>query len=113
MSCIFCKIIAGEIPSSKVYETDDVLAFRDIHPVAPVHVLVIPKTHVESIQALTSETLPLVATLHAAIREVAIREGIADTGYRVIANCGEGAGQTVPHLHYHVIGGRPLGEKLL
>jgi histidine triad (HIT) family protein len=113
MSCIFCKIIAGEIPSSKVYETDDVLAFRDIHPVAPVHVLVIPKTHVESIQALTPETLPLVATLHAAIREVALREGIAGTGYRVIANCGEGAGQTVPHLHYHVIGGRPLGEKLL
>ena len=113
MSCVFCKIIAGEIPCDKVYETDDVLAFRDIHPVAPVHVLVVPKSHVESIQALTPDTLPLVSDLHAAIREVALLEGIAESGYRVIANCGEGAGQTVPHLHYHVIGGKQLGEKLL
>jgi histidine triad (HIT) family protein len=113
MSCVFCRIIAGDIPCTKVFETEEVLAFRDIHPVAPVHVLVVPKTHVESIQALSQETLPLMVPLHAAIREVALLEGIAEEGYRVIANCGEGAGQTVPHLHYHVIGGRKLGERLL
>ena len=113
MDCIFCKIIAGEIPSEKVYETADVLAFRDIHPVAPVHVLVVPKAHVASIQTLTADTLPLVTALHVAIQAVATQEGIAEQGYRVIANCGEGAGQTVPHLHYHVIGGRRLGERLL
>lgn len=113
MDCIFCKIIAGDIPCSKVLETDEVLAFHDIHPVAPVHVLVLPKTHVEGIQALTADTLPLMAPLHAAIREVAELTGIAEEGYRVIANCGEGAGQTVMHLHYHVLGGRRLGVKLL
>lgn len=113
MECIFCKIVSGDIPCTKVLETDEVLAFRDIHPVAPVHVLVVPKVHVESIQALTDATLPLVAPLHAAIRDVAAAEGIDGEGYRVIANCGEGAGQTVPHLHYHVIGGKKLGERLL
>ncbi len=113
MDCIFCKIIAGEIPCTKVYEDEHVLAFKDIHPAAPVHVLVVPKTHVESIHALTSETLPLVAHAHAAIREVAEITGIAQDGYRVIANCGAGAGQTVPHLHYHVLGGMLLGERLL
>lgn len=113
MDCIFCRIIAGEIPCTKVLETDEVLAFRDIHPVAPVHVLVVPKIHVESLQALTAETLPIVVPLHAAIREVAQKEGLVADGYRVIVNCGEGAGQTVPHLHYHVIGGRKLGERLL
>ncbi len=113
MDCIFCRIIAGEIPCSKVFEDEQVLAFRDIHPAAPVHVLVVPKTHVESIHALTPETLPLVGPLHAAIREVAEITGIAGDGYRVIANCGAGAGQTVPHLHYHVLGGMHLGERLL
>lgn len=113
MGCIFCKIIAGEIPCTKVYEDEHVLAFKDIHPAAPVHVLVVPKTHVESIHALTPETLPLVMPVHAAIREVAEITGIAQDGYRVIANCGSGAGQTVPHLHYHVLGGRALGERLL
>ncbi len=113
MDCIFCKIIAGEIPSKKVLENDDVIAFHDIHPAAPVHVLVVPKVHVESIQALDAGTLPLLLPIHAAIREVALLSGIAESGYRVIANCGAGAGQTVPHLHYHVLGGRELGEKLL
>lgn len=113
MDCIFCKIIAGEIPCTKIFESEMVLAFRDIHPVAPVHVLVVPKTHVESIQSLTEETMSLVVPLHEAIAEVARLEGIAQDGYRVISNCGEGAGQSVPHLHYHVIGGRRLGDKLL
>ena len=113
MDCIFCKIIAGEIPASKVLETDDILAFHDIHPAAPVHVLIVPKKHVNSIQELSAETLPLVMPLHAAIREVAVRTGIAEEGYRVISNIGESAGQTVMHLHYHVLGGRKLGAKLL
>ena len=113
MDCIFCKIIAGEIPADKVLETDEILAFHDIHPAAPVHVLIVPKKHVDSIQALSAETLPLVMPLHAAIREVAERTGIAEEGYRVISNIGEGAGQTVMHLHYHVLGGRKLGAKLL
>lgn len=113
MDCIFCKIISGEIPADKVLETDEILAFHDIHPAAPVHVLIVPKKHVDSIQALSAETLPLVMPLHAAIREVAERTGIAGEGYRVISNVGEGAGQTVMHLHYHVLGGRKLGPKLL
>ncbi len=113
MSCVFCKIIAGEIPCTKVMETEEVLAFRDINPVAPVHVLVVPKKHVGSLQLLDAESLPLVGTLHEAIQAVAINEGVARTGYRVICNSGPDAGQTVPHLHYHLIGGRPLGEKLL
>ncbi len=113
MDCIFCKIISGEIPADRVLETDEILAFHDIHPAAPVHVLIVPKKHVDSIQALSAETLPLVMPLHAAIREVAERTGIAGKGYRVISNIGEGAGQTVMHLHYHVLGGRKLGPKLL
>jgi histidine triad (HIT) family protein len=113
MDCIFCKIIAGEIPSSKVLETDEILAFRDIHPAAPVHVLVVPKKHVGCIQDLDAETLPLVVPLHAAIRDVAVLTGIAEDGYRIISNNGEGAGQSVMHLHYHVLGGKRLGLKLL
>ncbi len=113
MDCIFCRIIAGEIPSAKVLENEEVVAFHDIHPAAPIHVLVVPKTHVESIQALSEATFPLLLPIHAAIREVAVLTGIAESGYRVISNCGEGAGQSVPHLHYHVLGGRNLGEKLL
>jgi histidine triad (HIT) family protein len=113
MDCIFCRIIAGEIPCSKVLETDEILAFHDIHPAAPVHVLVVPKRHVGCIQDLAAETLPLVMPLHAAIRDVAELTGIAEEGYRVISNNGESAGQTVMHLHYHVLGGKRLGMKLL
>lgn len=112
MACIFCKIIAGEIPSQKVYEDELVLAFRDIHPAAPVHVLVVPKQHIENLQAVTNADDALIAHTHRVIRKVAELEGIAD-GYRVVVNCGAGAGQTVMHLHYHVLGGRVFGEKIL
>ncbi len=113
MDCIFCKIIAGEIPSKKVYEDDDVVAFYDIHPEAPVHVLVVPKHHVEGIQDLSEESYRVLKPVHQAIQKVAKMTGIDKTGYRVIANCGPGAGQTVLHLHYHVLGGKDLGVKLL
>jgi len=113
MDCIFCKIIAGEIPSHKILETDQVIAFHDIHPEAPVHALVLPKAHIAGIQDLTGETMPIVMKIHEAIQEVSELTGIAKTGYRVISNCGSEAGQTVFHLHYHVLGGAVLGVKLL
>lgn len=112
-NCLFCRILRGEIPSTKVYEDEHVLVFKDIHPAAPVHDLVVPKLHVDSLEGLTPENMHILAPVHAAIRRTAEIEGIAESGYRVIVNCGAGAGQTVMHLHYHVLGGRPLGERLL
>ncbi|RFA28214.1 histidine triad nucleotide-binding protein [Alkalilimnicola ehrlichii] len=106
--CLFCKIVAGDIEPDTVLETDNVLAFRDINPQAPTHVLVIPKRHIESINALTAEDAALVGELYLAARAVAEKEGIAESGYRTVMNCGEGAGQTVFHIHLHVLGGRAL-----
>lgn len=112
-NCLFCKIIAGEIPSAKVYEDETVFAFRDIAPMAPVHVLVVPKTHVanltEAAQKLPTETLAHVMKSCAAVAE---QEGIAKSGYRVITNCGQDACQSVQHLHFHVLGGTALTEKM-
>ena len=110
--CLFCKIIAGEIPSSKVYEDDKVFAFRDINPQAPVHVLVVPKQHLESANAISADNLDSVCACWAAIPKIAEQEGLKD-GYRVINNCGAAAGQTVMHLHFHLVGGRELGEKIV
>jgi histidine triad (HIT) family protein len=111
--CIFCRIIEGQIPSKKVYEDDDILAFEDIHPAAPVHVLVVPKKHIESLEALNSDNVEIVSKVHLAIREVAKTKEINEGGYRVIVNCGENGGQTVPHLHYHVLGGTVFTEKII
>ena len=111
-NCLFCKIIAGEIPSTKVYEDEKVFAFRDINPQAPVHVLVVPKTHLDSLNGLTDENLDCAAACLRAIPTIAAAEGLAE-GYRVINNCGAAAGQTVMHLHFHLIGGRTLGEKIV
>jgi histidine triad (HIT) family protein len=105
--CIFCKIAAGEIPSTKVYEDELVLAFRDIAPQAPTHILVIPKTHIPSVAAITGENSALVAHIFEVIARVAEAEGLAN-GYRVVSNCGPDAGQTVHHLHFHILGGREL-----
>ncbi len=107
--CVFCKIAAGEIPSSKVYEDEHVLAFRDINPVAPVHVLVIPKQHVPSVAEFGPEHDELLSRLFSAVRKVAAETGVAETGYRVVTNVGKDAGQQVFHVHLHVLGGRPLG----
>ena len=108
MDCIFCNIIKGEIPSVKVYENEYVYAFNDISPVAPVHVLIIPKEHVESLNDITSENASLISEVYAAAAEIAKQLGVADSGYRVVSNCGEAAGQTVNHIHFHLLGGRDL-----
>ena len=111
MDCIFCKIIAGDIPSTKVYEDESVYAFRDIQPQAPVHVLVIPKTHIASADEIGGENAELVAKIFAAIPKIAAAEGLTN-GYRVITNCGEDGCQSVKHLHFHVLGGKKLSERM-
>jgi histidine triad (HIT) family protein len=105
--CLFCKIVAGEIPSDRVYEDDAVLAFRDINPQAPTHVLLVPRRHVPDVQSLTDEDGPMLAELFGAVRRVAGEAGI-EGGYRVVTNVGADAGQSVFHLHLHVLGGRPM-----
>ena len=110
--CLFCKIVDGKIPSKRVYEDEFVLAFHDIAPNAPVHVLVIPKTHIPSADAVTPENSALVAKVFEAIPKVASLAGITN-GYRVITNCGSDGCQTVPHLHFHILGGKQLGGKLV
>ena len=112
MDCIFCRIVKGELPSKKVYESDLVVAIEDIHKVAPVHVLIVPKEHFSSIMALPPQETALLADIQQAIRSVADASGIAESGFRVVTNHGEPAGQTVFHLHFHVIGGRVLQTSL-
>ena len=107
MNCLFCKIIAGEIPSTKVYEDETVLAFRDIAPQAPTHILVIPKAHIPSVDGINAENSAVVAHIFEVIPQIAKAEGL-ENGYRVVSNCGADAGQTVPHLHFHILGGRQL-----
>ncbi|MBE6578866.1 MAG: histidine triad nucleotide-binding protein [Ruminococcaceae bacterium] len=107
-NCLFCKIIAGEIPSKKVYEDENVYAFHDINPNAPIHVLVIPKVHIASIQEVTEENLSAVSAVLKVIPRIAKELGLAENGYRVITNCGEDGGQSVKHLHFHILGGKKL-----
>ena len=111
-NCLFCKIIAGEIPSKKVYEDENVYAFHDINPNAPVHVLVIPKTHIASIQEVGEENLSAVAAVLKAIPVIAEQLGLAENGYRVITNCGSDACQSVKHLHFHILGGKELNTQM-
>lgn len=106
--CVFCKIVSGELPSQKVYEDDRVLAFEDISPAAPVHVLIIPKKHIPSIMHLKEEDLPLIQDIHRVGQQVADQLGVSQKGFRLVNNCGEDGGQTVDHLHYHLLGGRHL-----
>ena len=108
MDCLFCKIAKGEIPSSKVYEDDKVYAFRDIEPQAPVHILIIPKEHIASANELTEENASIVGHIFAVAAKIAKEEGIAEGGYRIVNNCGQDGGQTVGHLHFHMLGGRSL-----
>ena len=110
-SCLFCRIVAGEIPSAKVYEDEKILAFRDIAPQAPTHILVIPKAHISGVSAITAENADLVAHIFAVIPQIAQAEGLTQ-GFRVVSNCGEHAGQTVPHLHFHILGGKQLGLEM-
>lgn len=106
--CLFCKIVAGEIPSKKAYEDESVYAFYDIAPQAPVHILVIPKAHIESAQTLTRDDDALLGHMLEVARQLAAETGLDRTGYRLITNVGEDAGQSVPHLHLHLIGGKTL-----
>ena len=108
MDCLFCKIIAGTIPSTKVYEDEFVYAFKDINPIAPVHILFIPKTHISGASAVTAENAEVVGRIFTAIAKVAAELKL-ETGFRVVTNCGEDAGQSVPHLHFHLLAGRVLG----
>ena len=110
-NCLFCKILRGEIPSARVYEDENVYAFRDINPQAPVHVLVIPKTHVASADEITADNAALVAAVFAAIPKIAAAEGLGN-GYRVITNVGEDGCQSVKHLHFHLLGGTKLTENM-
>lgn len=111
-NCLFCKIAAGVIPSTKVYEDEYVFAFRDIAPQAPVHILVIPKTHIQSMNEVNSETSLYASKCLEAIALIAKQEGL-EMGYRVISNCGEHGGQTVMHLHFHILAGAKLSEKMV
>ena len=110
-NCLFCKIVAGEIPSTKVYEDETVLAFRDIAPMAPTHILVIPKAHIGSVAEVTAENSGVVAHIFEVIAAIAKAEGL-ENGYRVVSNCGDDAGQTVHHLHFHILGGKKLSVEM-
>ncbi len=112
MDCIFCQIIAGEVPSEILYQDEEVIAFRDIHPIASTHLLIIPKRHIPSLTHLSEEDLPLIGHLVNIANQLAKKEGIAEGGYRLVINCGEQGGQLVPHLHLHLIGGRRLSDAL-
>ena len=111
MDCLFCKIVAGEIPSTKVYEDELVLAFRDIAPQAPTHILVIPKCHIGSVAEINGDNSAVVAHIFQVIAQVAENEGL-EKGYRVVSNCGADAGQTVNHLHFHILGGKALNTQM-
>jgi len=111
MDCLFCKIIKGDIPSAKVYEDESVYAFKDIAPQAPVHVLVIPKVHIESCQMIDSSNSSYVSAVFEAIPKIASEMGLSE-GYRVITNCGAHGCQSVKHLHFHILGGKQLSEKM-
>lgn len=106
--CLFCKIIEGEIPCDKVYENDQVIAFRDVNPQAPTHILVIPRKHISTVNDLTAADKNIVGEMLLAAQAVAKQEGIEESGYRLVMNCNEGAGQTVFHIHLHVLGGRRM-----
>lgn len=108
MDCLFCKIIAGEIPSSKVYEDETVYAFRDIEPQAPVHILIVPKEHIACANEIDEKNSAIVGHIFSVAAKLAKEEGIADGGYRIVNNCGVDGGQTVNHLHFHMLGGRSL-----
>ena len=109
--CLFCKIIAGVIPSTKVYEDETVYAFRDIAPQAPTHILVVPKAHIDSCNGITAENSAVAAHIFEVIPQIAAAEGLTN-GYRVVSNCGPHAGQTVHHLHFHILGGKTLALEM-
>lgn len=106
--CLFCKILAGDIPADVIYESDSAIAFRDVNPKAPVHVLIIPRKHIATINDLDSSDAAMIGSMIMAAKEIAHEEGLADDGYRVVMNCNQAAGQSVFHIHLHMLGGRTL-----
>lgn len=108
MDCIFCKIVAGEIPSEFLYQDEEVIAFRDINPIAPTHLLIVSKKHIPSILHLTDAEAPLIGHMVKVANQLAREHGIAESGYRLVINCGKEGGQLVPHLHMHLLGGQVL-----
>ena len=111
--CIFCKIINGEIPSEKVYEDEEILAFKDINPAAPVHILVIPKKHIKSLLEVNEEDSKIIAKIYEVINKIVKDMKMEEDGFRVIVNCGKDAGQEVMNLHFHLLGGKKLGDKIV
>ena len=112
-NCLFCKIIKGEVPSEKVYEDEYVFAFKDINPAAPIHILIVPKKHISSLAELTEDDEKYIWGIHKAMNIIAKEQDFLDNGYRVIVNCGKDAGQEVMHLHYHILSGKKLGDKIV
>ena len=112
MDCVFCKIVNGEIPSKKVYEDDTVLAFYDIQPQTPVHIVIIPKAHIENMDGINQENSKVIARIFEVIPKIAAENNLSD-GYRVVSNCKEAAGQSVFHLHFHILGGKKLGVNMV
>ncbi len=110
--CLFCKIIKGEVPSNKVYEDEEILAFHDIKPSAPIHILVIPKKHITSLAHMEKEDEAIIGKIYSVINKIAEDEGFKQDGYRVVVNCGKNGGQTVMHLHFHILAGKQFGEKI-
>lgn len=111
--CIFCKIIKKEIPSNIVYEDEEIIAFKDINPAAPIHILVIPKKHIESLAKMDKEDEATIGKIYGVINTIASQLGFKEKGYRVIVNCGKDGGQEVGHLHFHLLAGKQLGEKIV
>ena len=110
--CVFCQIVAGKIPSKILYQDEEVVAFRDINPLAPTHVLIIPKRHIPSLAQLTDAETPLLGHMTKVANQLAKEEGVSESGYRLVISSGEQGGQVVPHLHMHLLGGRRLSDKL-
>ena len=112
-NCIFCKIINKEIPADIVYEDEEIIAFKDINPAAPIHILVIPKKHISSLAELQVEDEAIIGKIYTKINEIAQSQGVKEKGYRVIVNCGKDGGQEVMHLHFHLLAGKQFGEKII
>lgn len=111
--CIFCKIINGQVPSEKVYEDEEILAFKDIHPAAPIHVLIIPKKHIATLMDIKEEDSSLMGKIIQTAKLIAKQLGIEEKGFRLIANCGPDSGQEVMHIHFHLLAGRTMGPKIV
>ena len=112
MDCIFCQIVTGKVPSKTLYQDEEVVAFHDINPLAPTHILIIPKRHIPSLTHLTDAETPLIGHMTKVANQLAKEEGVAESGYRLVISSGEQGGQVVPHLHMHLLGGRRLSDKL-